>query len=92
MIADGPRWSRRKRTEGSGSGIRVPTPPAPPPGSARAEQESRCDAPGEQSSPTQVPSDEGAAHINEDGAKHVPKGRAPPPPGASGHPEAQDME
>eukprot|EP00959_Pyramimonas_sp_CCMP1952_P173461 3625027-Pyramimonas_sp.AAC.1 len=76
----------------SGSGIRVPTPPAPPPGSAGAEQESRRDAPGEQSSPTHVPSDEEASHINDDGAKHVSKGRAPPPSGASGHPEAQEME
>eukprot|EP00959_Pyramimonas_sp_CCMP1952_P473389 9501662-Pyramimonas_sp.AAC.1 len=92
MIADGPRWSRRKRAEGSGSGVRAPTPPAPPSGSAGAEQESRRGAQGEQSSPTQVPSDEGASHINDDGTKHVPKGRAPSPPGASGHPEVQAMD
>eukprot|EP00959_Pyramimonas_sp_CCMP1952_P269363 5631093-Pyramimonas_sp.AAC.1 len=53
MIADGPRWSRRKTAEGSGSKVRVPTPPAPPSGSAGAERESRREAQDGQSSPTQ---------------------------------------
>eukprot|EP00959_Pyramimonas_sp_CCMP1952_P227767 4762124-Pyramimonas_sp.AAC.1 len=76
MVAERPRWSRRKEAGGSGtSEIRVPTPPAPPPGSAAtenppipppgstgAEQERRHEAQEEPSSPTQVPSDEGATH------------------------------
>eukprot|EP00959_Pyramimonas_sp_CCMP1952_P435040 9109675-Pyramimonas_sp.AAC.1 len=92
MIADGPRLSRRKKAEGSGSMVRVPTPPAPPSGSAGAEQESRRDARYEQSSPTQVPSDEGTLLINDDGTTHVPQSRARSPPGASGHPEVQEMD
>eukprot|EP00959_Pyramimonas_sp_CCMP1952_P024976 524067-Pyramimonas_sp.AAC.1 len=72
MIADGPRWSKRKKAGDPGGMVRVPTPPAPPPGSAGADQESRRDARGEQSSPTPVPSDEGTPHINDDRTKHVP--------------------
>eukprot|EP00959_Pyramimonas_sp_CCMP1952_P436173 9133901-Pyramimonas_sp.AAC.1 len=37
MIAERPRWLRRKEAGESGSKVRAPTPPAPPSGSAAAE-------------------------------------------------------